>query len=95
MSAERQLNPSRLSQEEINAIAFAVAGVLAKHGKFSEEPLDSEGAAAFLKISQSSLRKMKERGKIKAHYPGGLDIPLYYPSELNKAVKEKEVLNRN
>lgn len=86
MSAQHQLNPSDYSEDQLKTLAFAIVGVLNKYGVWQEAPLDREAAAKFTHYSVDTIDRLRKQGKIKAHYlsPG---IPLYYPSELNKAIK--------
>lgn len=87
MSAEtKHLNPSDFSEDQLKTLAFAMAGILSKYGVWQEAPLDREGAAAFTKYSVDSIDRLRREGKIKAHYLVK-GIPVFYPSELNKAIK--------
>lgn len=89
MSAEsKQLNPSDLTDDQLDRIAFAILGKLSKF-QVQEKPMRVKEAAAFLGISQKHFYHLVNQGKIKLHRLEDKGRPYAYASEINGAVRKK------
>lgn len=62
MSAERQLNPSEFTDEQLDRIAFAIAGRVLKIIDTSKTMLDPEEAAAFTRYSRRRFDELVADG---------------------------------
>jgi hypothetical protein len=86
-AAQHQFNPSELSSDQLDRIAFAVAGKL-KFLLESETLYTKQEAADFLKISYKTFERRLNSG----HYPNDIvhkdgGTMLFVKSELVKHVK--------
>jgi hypothetical protein len=87
MSAqEKQFNPSDLSNEQLDRMAFALLG---KINKFLvvETPLTREEAAAFTKLSVSRFDELVRAGKFRIIKPYHNSHPTFLPSMLIEDMK--------
>lgn len=85
---EIELNTTGITDEQLKVLAFHIGGLLSKNGVWNNEPLDREGAAKFCKVSTQAIDRLRREGKITAHYPGGIRVPLFLPSELVEFIKK-------
>jgi hypothetical protein len=90
MSVEaKHLNPSVLTDEELDRIAFALVGRISKHFvEGSEKPLTREKAAEYMGVSHDTIDRLRRTKVIKPHFLPGLSTPFYFASELYKKIKE-------
>jgi hypothetical protein len=89
MSAEKHLNPSDFSDEQVERLAFTIAGILSKHGVWHEKPLSPKGAMAFLGVGRKKFYSMVNQGIIKENRPDPNGHAFYYPSEMNEGIKKR------
>jgi hypothetical protein len=91
MSAPLQhLNPSDLSDEALGRLAFAIAGVLSKHGVWHERPLAAKDAMSFMNIGRKKFYSLINKGIIKEHRPDPDGHAWYFPSEIVEGIKNKK-----
>jgi hypothetical protein len=91
MNTERQLNPSDLTDEQIDRIAFAVIGKLEKYTTNGiEKPLTRQKAAEHIGLGVDMVDKMKRDGVLQPYYFPGSNVPFYYASEINEALRGRK-----
>ena len=84
MSQTRHINTSLLSDDEVKAIAHAVAPLIKEC--FNEEVFTTEQACKFLTFQRSTFDEYVRQGKFRAHRPGG--HPRFIKSELIEDLKK-------
>ena len=87
MSAERQFNPSDLSDDQVKMIAFTIAGVLTKHFQ-NERPMRAKEAMQFIGVGKTLFTKLVNEGKIKPHRISEDSNPFFFPSELIESIRK-------
>jgi hypothetical protein len=88
MNAEtKHLNPSDLSNEQLERIAFGVATILSKHGLWNDKPLSAKEAMAFTGFKKNKFFRLVNLGVIKGHMPDPDGHPIYYASEINEGIR--------
>jgi hypothetical protein len=89
MSAERHLNASDLSDDQLRVMAISLIPHLNRFG-IEERPLRQDEAAGFLRCSEKQIISLRNKGIIKAYRFEGVSTPYYYPSELNKELRKRK-----
>ena len=87
MSAERNFNPSELSEDQVKIMAFTIAGVLTKHFQ-NERPMRAKEAMQFIGVGKTLFNKLVGEGKIKPHRISEDSNPFFFPSELIDSIKK-------
>lgn len=90
MSAERQLNPTPFSQEQIEWLAFAIIqkiGIQTMNG--IEIPVTKEEVASYLKCDTRNVDKLVEAGVIVAHRLVNGGHPRFFLSEICAKLKRQ------
>lgn len=86
MSAERQLNPTGISDDTLDRLAFALIARV-KVLTVVEKPMNREEVAAYLGYSTKHISKLVDAGVIKAHRFTDDGDPRYLPSEILERLK--------
>jgi hypothetical protein len=81
-AAERQLNPSEFSEDQLDRIAFAIAGRLLKIIDTSKSMLDPEEAAAFTRYSRRRFDELVAEGVFIPRRAGENTDPKFVVEEL-------------
>jgi hypothetical protein len=88
MNAEQKhLNPSDLTTEQLDRIAFAIMGHLNRYGLFIPRPMKMKEAMAFCQVSRTTFQHWINIGKIKDHRVDEKGNPLFLPDEMYQAIK--------
>lgn len=85
---EKQLNPSDLTSEQLDRLAFALIGHLSKFGLFVPRPMKMKEALEFCRVSRTTFQHWINIGKIKDHRVDEKGNPLFLPDEMYQAIKE-------
>jgi hypothetical protein len=86
---ERNLNPTNLSTDELDRIAFAVVSRINLY-TVVEKPYDREGIARYVGLSTKSIDRLRRTGVLKAHFFDGLKTAFFFPSEVYQALKKSK-----
>jgi hypothetical protein len=90
MSAERQLNPSDLSDQALDRFLFALMGRLNKYYTNGiEVPLTKSEIAEFGRVTERQIDKLVDAGKLTAHRHMNGGDPRFYASEYNASLGKK------
>lgn len=84
MSASPHLNPGPLSKQELEILAYQIAGVLKD---LSDRPMFAEEAYTWLGWSKDKFFRMVRAGVIKGHCKEQ-GTPIYLKSEIIEAIKK-------
>jgi hypothetical protein len=88
MNAEQKhLNPSDLTTEQLDRIAFAIMGHLNRYGLFIPRPMKMKEAMAFCQVSRTTFQHWINIGKIKDHRVDEKGNPLFLPDEMYATIK--------
>lgn len=87
MSAEKHLNPSDFSDEQVERLAFAILGFLGKYGVVAR-PMNGKEAIAFTGRGESTFYRWEAQGIIKGHRPDPKGDKIYFADEIVKDLKE-------
>lgn len=88
MSAERNFNPSELSDDQVKTIAFTIAGHLTRYFQ-NERPMRAKEAMQFIGVGKTLFNKMINDGVVKPHRMSEDSNPFFFPSELIAAIKRR------
>lgn len=89
MSAERQLNPSEFTDEQLDRIAFAIAGRVLKIIDTSKTMLDPEEAAAFTRYSRRRFDELVAEGVFIPRRAGENTDPKFVVEELIEQLPQR------
>lgn len=89
MSAERQLNPSEFTDEQLDRIAFAIAGRVLKIIDTSKTMLDPEEAAAFTRYSRRRFDELVAEGVFIPRRAGENTDPKFVVEELIQQLPQR------
>lgn len=89
MSAQKQLNPSDLADQQLELIAVALIPHLNKYGVI-EKPMRQDKAAEFLDCTAKHIIALVKANKIEEHRFEENGMPYYFPSEINAALKNRK-----
>lgn len=89
MSAERQLNPSEFTDEQLDRIAFAIAGRVLKIIDTSKTMLDPEEAAAFTRYSRRRFDELVADGVFIPRRAGENTDPKFVVEELIEQLPQR------
>jgi hypothetical protein len=87
MSAEKHLNPSDFSDEQVERLAFAILGFLGKYGVVAR-PMNGKEAIAFTGRGETTFYKWVDLGIIKAFRPDPNGDPVYFADQIVEGLKE-------
>lgn len=87
MSAEKHLNPSDFSDEQIDRMAFAIIGKLSKYGVVMG-PMDTKEAIRFSRRGETTFYRWVALGIIKQYRPDPDGDPVYFPDQIVEGIKE-------
>jgi hypothetical protein len=88
-AAQRQLNPSEFTDEQCQMMALALLPHLNRFG-IEERPMRQDKVAEFLDCTEKTIIALRNKGVIKAHRFEADATPYYYPSEINRALKNSK-----
>ena len=90
MSAERQLNPSEFSTEQLDRFLFALVGRFKMFYRDGvEKPMTKTQLAEYLDYSESGIDKLVKAGVIKAYRLQDGGDPRFLASEVLERLKRK------
>lgn len=84
----KHLNPSDLSDESLDRLAFALVGRLTKYAIVTR-PMKSKEAIEFSGVGKNTFYRMRNAGRIKEHRPFQDCDPVYFADEIIEALKKK------
>lgn len=84
MSAQKELNPSMVSKQDLEVLAFMIA---AKLNEFADKPMTAKEAQAWMGIGKTKFIRLANEGVIKRHHVGEKGEPMYLRSELIESIK--------
>lgn len=87
MSAEKHLNPSDYSDEQVERLAFAILGQISKYGVVVG-PLSAKEAIAFTRRGETTFYRWVDLGIIKQFRPDPNGDPVYFPDQIVEGIKE-------
>jgi hypothetical protein len=83
MNSERQLNPTSVSDAELDRLAFAIMGKIKEHyTSGSENPMTRKEIAKYLKCSVAQVDKLIQSKILKPRRLGDGKFPRFFPSEI-------------
>lgn len=88
-AAERQLNPSEFSQDQLDRFLFALVGRMKVHF-LVEKPMTKTQLAEYLNYSEAHIGRWVRSGKIKPHRMEEGADPRFLASEALEALTGKK-----
>lgn len=83
MSAEQQINPTPLSRQDLEVLAFTLSGLLKNE---LDKPMSAKETYLWMGIGKTKFNRMVAKGIIKGHLKEHGD-PMYVRSEIIDLIK--------